>query len=69
MDYNDSLVYKELLETSEKLAGDIMRNVRRLGLEINFIMDDLTLADGNCFFRGIIHDVEEQMSTPHCLMK
>ena len=27
MDYNESLVYKEMLENSEKLAGDIMRNV------------------------------------------
>ena len=54
MDYNESLVYKELLENSEKLAEDIMANIRRLGLDINFTMDDLTLADGNCFFRGIL---------------
>ena len=54
MDYNESLVYKEMLENSEKLAEEIMKNIRRLGLEINFALDDLTLADGNCFFRGIL---------------
>ena len=54
MDYNESMVYKELLDNSEKLAEDIMRNIRRLGLDVNFRMDDLTLADGNCFFRGVL---------------
>ena len=54
MDYNESLVYKELLENSEKLAQDIMTTIRRLGLDVNFTRDDLTLADGNCFFRGVL---------------
>ena len=54
MHYDESLVYKELIESSRRLAGDIMANIRRLGLQINFDMDDLTLADGNCFFRGIL---------------
>ena len=54
MDYNESLVFKELIENSRRLADAIMANIRRLGLQINFDMDDLTLADGNCFFRGIL---------------
>ena len=54
MDYNESMVYKELIENSKKLADTIMANIRRLGLDINFSMDSLTLADGNCFFRGIM---------------
>ena len=54
MDYEESLVYKELLENSRKLAESIMANIRRLGLDVNFLMDDLTLADGNCFFRGVL---------------
>ena len=61
MEYNESLVYKELLENSEKLAEDIMANIRRLGLDVNFTMDDLTLADGNCFFRGVL----QQCRRPH----
>ena len=54
MDYNESMVYKELIENSKKLADTIMANIGRLGLDINFSMDSLTLADGNCFFRGIM---------------
>ena len=54
MEYDKSQVYKELLESSRLLAEDIMNNIRRLGLDVNFTMDDLTLADGNCFFRGIM---------------
>ena len=52
MDYNKSLVYKELLESSRILADQIMINIRRLGLP--YTLDELTLGDGNCFFRAII---------------
>ena len=35
MSYNESLVVKELLKNTEKLAEDIMANIRILGLDIN----------------------------------
>ena len=56
MEYNESLVYKELLENSRILAADIMTNIRRLGL--NFILDKVTLGDGNCFFRAILQQLK-----------
>ena len=48
MDYNEYLVFKELLESSRILADEIMDNTRRLGL--TFTLDELTEGDGNCCF-------------------
>ena len=58
MDYNESMVYKELLENSRTLADNIMKNIRRLGLR--FTLDELTLGDGNCFFRGILQQCQRE---------
>ena len=58
MNYDESLVYKELLENSEILADNIMKNIRRLGLR--FTLDELTLGDGNCFFRGILQQCKRE---------
>ena len=58
MDYNESLVYKELLENSKIIADNIMRNIRRLGLR--FTLDELKLGDGNCFFRGILQQCKRE---------
>ena len=52
MSYDESLVYKELMENSRILAQQILTNIRRLGH--NFTLDGLTLGDGNCFFRAIL---------------
>ena len=50
MSYNESLVVKELLKNTEKLAEDIMANIRILGLDINCqIKSRKMYKEGLCF--------------------
>ena len=64
MDYNESLVYKEVSENSERLADDIMTTIRRLGLDINFTMDGLTPKEVVQEFKRAVKQ-REKMEAKH----